>query len=427
MTSTILRLPRFPGRLILGFLSQFGRISLLVVELVRGLSEVRIWVPRTFTEAASVGAGSLPIVLVIAIFAGVTTAFQAGYQWQSNLPVYVLGTLIVETIVLELGPVLIGLVLAGRIGARYAAELGTMRVTEQIDALESLGRSPASHLIIPRVLASTLMLPVLVVIADVVAIGSGLFSVKQVLPVTDADFAYGAKAFWKPFDAYYSLIKATSFGFAIGLISCYMGFNTKQGAERVRGAMPTAARTTDIIVGFPGETEDDFQQTLDVVRQARFASAFTFQYSKRPGTPAAEMDGQVPKDVVQERYLRLTALQDEISWAENRALVGRKVELLVAAGEGSKDAATGRLSGRARDGRLVHFTAADGVRPGDVVETVVTDAKPHFLVADGALLSHRRTRAGDASEAGVRPTTSGVLLGMPRIGAPAALAPAGSC
>jgi phospholipid/cholesterol/gamma-HCH transport system permease protein len=248
MTSTILRLPRFTGRLILGFLAQFGRISLLVVELFRGLSEVRIWVPRTFAEAATVGAGSLPIVLVIATFAGVTTAFQAGYQWQSNLPVYILGTLIVETIVLELGPVLIGLVLAGRIGARYAAELGTMRVTEQIDALESLGRSPASHLIIPRVLAATLMLPVLVIIADVVAILSGLISVKQVLQVTNADFAYGAKAFWKPFDAYYSLMKATSFGFAIGLISCYMGFNTKQGAEGVGKATTAAIVSSSVVI-----------------------------------------------------------------------------------------------------------------------------------------------------------------------------------
>src|SRR5919112_602082 len=153
--------------------------------------------------------------------------------------------------------------------------------------------------------------------------------------------------------------------------------------DRVRAAMPDAAITTDIIVGFPGETEEDFQATLDVVRAARFASAFTFQYSKRPGTPAAEMDGQVPKAVVQERYERLTALQDEISWTENGALIGTKVELLVAAGEGSKDARTGRLSGRARDGRLVHFTGADGVRPGDVVETVVTQAAPHYLVADG--------------------------------------------
>ncbi|MGY1642310.1 tRNA (N6-isopentenyl adenosine(37)-C2)-methylthiotransferase MiaB [Geodermatophilus sp. SYSU D00703] len=189
--------------------------------------------------------------------------------------------------------------------------------------------------------------------------------------------------------------------------------------DRVRAAMPDAAITTDVIVGFPGETEQDFADTLDVVRQARFSSAFTFQYSKRPGTPAAEMEGQLPKAVVQERYERLIALQEEISWAENRAQVGRAVELLVAAGEGSKDARTGRMSGRARDGRLVHFTAADGVRPGDVVEAVVTQAAPHHLVADGPLLSHRRTRAGDAAEAGTRPTTPGVLLGMPRIGAPA--------
>src|SRR5919202_536644 len=197
--------------------------------------------------------------------------------------------------------------------------------------------------------------------------------------------------------------------------------------DRVRAAMPDAAITTDVIVGFPGETEADFEHTLDVVRQARFAGAFTFKYSKRPGTPAAAMAGQLPKAVVQERYERLVALQDEISWAENRALVGRTVELLVAVGEGSKDAQTGRLTGRARDGRLVHFTAAEGVRPGDVVHVVVTRAAPHHLVADGPLLSHRRTRAGDAGEAGTRPTTPGVLLGMPRIGTPPPPAQAGGC
>src|SRR5947208_1324938 len=175
----------------------------------------------------------------------------------------------------------------------------------------------------------------------------------------------------------------------------------------------------------PGEADQDFEQTRDVGRQARFAAAFTFQYSKRPGTPAAEMDGQLPKDVVQERYLRLTALQDEISWQENRALVGTPVELLVAAGEGSKDAARGRMTGRARDGRLVHFTATDGIRPGDVVETVLTQAAPHHLVADGALLSHRRTRAGDAGAAGTRPPTPGGLLGMPRLGPPPSPEPSG--
>lgn len=125
--------------------------------------------------------------------------------------------------------------------------------------------------------------------------------------------------------------------------------------EKVRAAMPDAAITTDIIVGFPGETEADFQRTLDVVREARFSSAFTFQYSKRPGTPAATMDDQLPKQVVQERYERLVATVEEITWAENKRLVGETVEVLVAVGEGRKDERTGRMSGRARDGRLVHF------------------------------------------------------------------------
>jgi tRNA-2-methylthio-N6-dimethylallyladenosine synthase len=186
--------------------------------------------------------------------------------------------------------------------------------------------------------------------------------------------------------------------------------------DNVRAAMPDAAITTDIIVGFPGETEDDFDRTLEVVRAARFSGAFTFQYSKRPGTPAADMDGQVPKTVVQQRYERLVALVEEISWAENRALVGRPVEVLVAVGEGRKDTATGRMSGRASDGRLVHFaTGGAEVRPGDIVQTVITYAAPHHLNADGPLVSHRRTRAGDAWTAGHTPRTPGVLLGLPTV------------
>ncbi|WFE44364.1 tRNA (N6-isopentenyl adenosine(37)-C2)-methylthiotransferase MiaB [Verrucosispora sp. WMMD1129] len=198
--------------------------------------------------------------------------------------------------------------------------------------------------------------------------------------------------------------------------------------EKVRAAMPDAAITTDIIVGFPGETEADFERTLDVVREARFSSAFTFQYSKRPGTPAATMDGQLPKQIVQERYERLIACVEEITWAENKKLVGETVEVLVAVGEGRKDERTGRMSGRARDGRLVHFAtggagepgAAGTIRPGDIVHTAITYAAPHHLNADGAPLSHRRTRAGDAAEAGRSPRTPGVLLGLPTIGAPAA-------
>ncbi|MFC9763012.1 tRNA (N6-isopentenyl adenosine(37)-C2)-methylthiotransferase MiaB [Rhodococcus jostii] len=197
--------------------------------------------------------------------------------------------------------------------------------------------------------------------------------------------------------------------------------------DKVRTAMPHAAITTDIIVGFPGETEEDFQDTLDVVRQARFTSAYTFQYSKRPGTPAAEMDEQLPKAVVQERYERLIALQEQITLEENQKLVGAEVELLVAAGEGRKNAETARMSGRARDGRLVHFRPEgnlDGtVRPGDVVTVVVSAAAPHHLVADTPVLTHRRTRAGDSFEKGVTPKTPpiGVGLGLPQIGAPAPL------
>ncbi|MBB5920496.1 tRNA-2-methylthio-N6-dimethylallyladenosine synthase [Actinoalloteichus hoggarensis] len=200
--------------------------------------------------------------------------------------------------------------------------------------------------------------------------------------------------------------------------------------DRVRAAMPDAAITTDIIVGFPGETEEDFAATLDVVRRARFSSAFTFQYSPRPGTPAAELDEQVPKAVVQERYDRLIAVQEEMSWAANKELLGRTVEVLVAQSEGRKDGATRRLTGRARDGRLVHFAPVGPeivgeVRPGDVVTTRVDYAAPHHLVADGAVLSHRRTRAGDNWEAGVRPQTRGVSLGLPSFGVPADQAPAG--
>ncbi|MEV4810370.1 tRNA (N6-isopentenyl adenosine(37)-C2)-methylthiotransferase MiaB [Micromonospora avicenniae] len=201
--------------------------------------------------------------------------------------------------------------------------------------------------------------------------------------------------------------------------------------EKVRAAMPDAAITTDIIVGFPGETDADFERTLDVVRESRFSSAFTFQYSKRPGTPAATMEGQLPKQVVQERYDRLIACVEEITWAENKKLVGQDVEVLVAVGEGRKDERTGRMSGRARDGRLVHFDAgslAGQIRPGDIVHTAVTYAAPHHLNADGEPLSHRRTRAGDAFEAGRSPRTPGVLLGLPTIGAPAVTpAPTSGC
>src|ERR1051325_3029208 len=204
MASRTLGIDRLIGNRVLDSASHVGRLTYFTLDAIRGLAEVRIWWPRMITEAWNIGVGSLFIVLLISSFAGAVTALQTGYQFTGSLPYYVVGTLIVESIVLELGPVLTALVLAGRIGARYAAELGTMRVTEQIDALESLGRSPGSHLIVPRVIAGLIMIPVLTVLADVMGIGAGWFSMKLVLPITDADFAYGARSFWRPFDATFS-------------------------------------------------------------------------------------------------------------------------------------------------------------------------------------------------------------------------------
>ncbi|MHA7174774.1 tRNA (N6-isopentenyl adenosine(37)-C2)-methylthiotransferase MiaB [Arthrobacter monumenti] len=204
--------------------------------------------------------------------------------------------------------------------------------------------------------------------------------------------------------------------------------------ERVRERIPNAAITTDIIVGFPGETEEDFQATLDVVEASRFSSAFTFQYSKRPGTPAAGMDHQLPKAIVQERYERLTDLQDRISAEENRKQVGNQVEVMVTANQGRKAAETHRLSGRARDQRLVHFSIPDGgttPRPGDLVTVTITDAAPFHLIADPASADDndylvRSSRAGEAwdrSQAescgapvpGPSAEGKGVLLGMPTL------------
>jgi tRNA-2-methylthio-N6-dimethylallyladenosine synthase len=193
--------------------------------------------------------------------------------------------------------------------------------------------------------------------------------------------------------------------------------------DKVRAAMPDAAITTDIIVGFPGETEEDFQATMEVVRQARFANAFTFQYSQRPGTPAATMENQVPAEIVQDRYERLVKLGNDVAWDENKHLIGQRVELLVAEGEGKKDDLTARMSGRARDSRLVHFgvtgevVASGRPRPGDIVEVELTYAAPHHHNADAGVLSWRQTPAGDIWESSRTSPAgeSGVLLGMPSL------------
>ncbi|MGO1319633.1 MAG: MiaB/RimO family radical SAM methylthiotransferase, partial [Galactobacter sp.] len=201
--------------------------------------------------------------------------------------------------------------------------------------------------------------------------------------------------------------------------------------ERVRDRMPHAAISTDIIVGVPGETEEDFQDTLRVVEESRFATAFTFQYSPRPGTPAAEYQDQIPKAVVQERFERLTALQDRIAKEENAKQLGTTVEVLVADNSGRKAEATGRLTGRSRDQRLVHFSVPSGAatpRPGDVVTVPITEVGAFHLVSDPSQDQYalRATRAGDAWDRaqadscgvpapGASKSAKGVSLGMPTL------------
>ena len=239
---------RHVGRTALRVATHMGRFSYLIVEITRGLVEWRIWIPRTIEQAMQVGVGSLFIVILTAAFAGGVTSLQAGYQFSGGIPVYFAAGVIVQSIILELGPVLTAMVLAGRIGARYAAELGTMRVTEQIDALESLGRSPISHLVIPRVVAGTLMMPILVIFADFTGILSGWAAARQTLEITNADFIYGARYFFKPYDLWYSLVKSLFFGLAVTLVPCYMGFNTQKGAEGVGRATTAAVVTASVLI-----------------------------------------------------------------------------------------------------------------------------------------------------------------------------------
>jgi phospholipid/cholesterol/gamma-HCH transport system permease protein len=221
---------------------------MLALDLVRGLSAWRIWVPRTLEQANIVGYGSLAIVLFVAGFAGAVTGLQAGYQFTGSLPLYVAGGIIVQSMILELGPVLTGLILAGRIGAKYAAELGTMRVTEQIDALESLGRSAVTHLLLPRVLAGVLVIPTLVMAANATGIFVGYLSAIGSLGLTSADMETGAHYFFRPLDLWYSLIKSYAFALSVTVIPCYIGYHTQQGAEGVGKATTQAVVAASVTI-----------------------------------------------------------------------------------------------------------------------------------------------------------------------------------
>ncbi len=224
------------GRRTTGVLNLFGRLGLFFVDTGRALGDVRTWGRLVLAQMRRIGVDSLPISLFIAAFTGIVLALLASFTFTGAVPMYLVGALVAKTTMLELGPVLTALALAGRVGANIAAELGTMRVTEQVDALETLAYDPYAYLVVPRVVAGTLMFPVIVSLVMAVALSTGWLAAITLLPITSSEFLRGVRLFFDPFDVQYGLIKSASFGFAITMIGAYLGLTTRGGAEGVGSA-----------------------------------------------------------------------------------------------------------------------------------------------------------------------------------------------
>jgi phospholipid/cholesterol/gamma-HCH transport system permease protein len=231
-----------------GFLGGIGERVIFIKRIIRGFSEVRTWAPLTLPQMRALGVDSVPLTAMVAAFIGGVIAMQVRYQLFPGISLSVVGLSVRQMIILELGPLLTGLVLAGRVGARMTAEIGTMRVTEQIDALETLAYDPVAYLIVPRIIAGTLMLPMLVVIANVVGIASGFITAVFAAGVSVADFRDGLRLGFGPFQLWYSLIKGTMFGTAIAFFCTYEGFKTEAGAEGVGRSTARAVVYTSVAI-----------------------------------------------------------------------------------------------------------------------------------------------------------------------------------
>ncbi|HUL02590.1 MAG TPA: ABC transporter permease [Gemmatimonadales bacterium] len=210
-----------------------GRWGLFTGDMVRALPDASTWSREALVQMRRIGVDSLPVVLFIAAFTGVVLALQASYTFTGTVPLYFVGTLVGKTMMLELGPVLVGLALAGRVGGSMAAELGTMKVTEQVDALETLAYDPQSFLVVPRVLAGTIMFPLVVALAMLVGIATGWVTSLWLLHLSTAEFVKGLKQFYEFKDTWFGLFKSGTFGFTITLVGCMVGLSTRGGAEGV--------------------------------------------------------------------------------------------------------------------------------------------------------------------------------------------------
>ena len=214
-----------------------GRLSL---NTARALADTSAWLPQLATQMRILGVASVPIALFIAVFTGIVLALLASYIFTGSVPLYFVGALVGKTIMMELGPVLTGMALAGRVGANIAAELGTMKVTEQVDALETLAWNPVSYLVVPRVLAATLMFPVITALAIAVGVTSGWFTSINLLDLSSQEFVKGLRQFYEFKDIWFGLIKAASFGAAVALLGCLRGLAATGGAEGVGRAATRA-------------------------------------------------------------------------------------------------------------------------------------------------------------------------------------------
>ncbi len=201
---------------------------------------MRVWTSLTVEQMRRIGVNSVPIALFIAAFTGIVLALQASYTLTGAVPLYFVGTAVGKSVLLELGPVLTGLVLAGRVGANIAAELGTMKVTEQVDALETLAYDPHSYLVVPRVVAASVMFPIIVALASALGIITGWLTSVNMLDLSSFEFFKGIKMFYQDKDVWYGLVKSISFGFVVALIGCIMGLRVRGGAEGVGRATTKA-------------------------------------------------------------------------------------------------------------------------------------------------------------------------------------------
>ena len=248
MNGFVLTPVEYVGRWSINSVRSLGKAGYLTTGALRALRNVEIWGPRLMTQMVSVGVASVPIALFIAVFTGIVLALQASYTLTGAVPIYLVGTMVGKSMILELGPVLTGLSLAGRVGASTAAEVGTMRVTEQIDALETLAYDPLAYLVVPRVLAGVLMFPVVIVLASAMGILTGWWASLTLLDMSSAEFIRGLRLFFLPFDIQFAVIKSLSFGLIVTGVGSFYGFHAKGGAGGVGVAATRAVVVSSVLI-----------------------------------------------------------------------------------------------------------------------------------------------------------------------------------